>query len=57
VTNIAHQLGYFATIASVDTYTTIPERLAAVTVSEVGAVAHTMLKKANATVGWFQPLA
>jgi zinc protease len=57
VTNIAHQLGYFATIAGVDTYTTIPERLAAVTVSEVGAVAHAMLKKANATVGWFQPLA
>ena len=31
VTNIAHQLGYFETIASVDVFTALPARIAAVT--------------------------
>ena len=31
VTNIAHQLGYFETIASVDLFTSLPQRIAAVT--------------------------
>ena len=35
VTNIAHQLGYFETIASVDVFTTAPARIAAVTLEEV----------------------
>ena len=56
VTNIAHQLGYFDTIASVDLFGTLPERIAAVTVDEVGAAARTMLGDANRTVGWFEPL-
>jgi zinc protease len=56
VTNIAHQLGYFDTIASVDLYGALPSRIAAVTVDEVGAAARTMLSDANRTVGWFDPL-
>lgn len=56
VTNIAHQLGYFATIASVDVFTTLPARLAAVTVDEVAAAARDVLSASNRTVGWFDPL-
>ena len=56
VTNIAHQLGYFDTIATVDLFGTLPARIAAVTVDEVGAAARTMLSDANRTVGWFEPL-
>jgi zinc protease len=55
VTNIAHQLGYFATIASVDLFTTLPARLAAVTVDEVAAAAKEVLSASNRTVGWFEP--
>ncbi len=56
VTNIAHQLGYFETIATVDLFGALPARIAAVTVDEVGAAARTMLSDANRTVGWFEPL-
>ena len=56
VTNIAHQLGYFETIASVDLFGELPSRIAAVTGDEVGAAARTMLSDANRTVGWFEPL-
>jgi zinc protease len=56
VTNIAHQLGYFDTIATVDLFGTLPARIAAVSVDEVGAAARAMLSEANRTVGWFDPL-
>jgi zinc protease len=55
VTNIAHQIGYFATVASVDVFTTMPACIAAVTVDQVGQAAHAMLKDTNATIGWFDP--
>lgn len=55
VTNIAHQLGYFETIASVDVFTGAPARIAAVTVEQVGEVARAMLAASNRTVGWFDP--
>jgi zinc protease len=55
VTNIAHQLGYFETIATVDLFGALPARIAAVTVDQVGAAARTMLSDANRTVGWFEP--
>ena len=55
VTNIAHQLGYFETVATVDLFSALPTRIAAVTVDEVGAAARTMLSDANRTVGWFEP--
>ena len=56
VTNIAHQLGYFDTIANVGLFTSLPARIAAVTVDEVGIAARTLLNDANRTVGWFEPL-
>ena len=56
VTNIAHQLGYFETIASVDLFTAAPARIAAVTLEEVAAAARDVLTAANRTVGWFTPL-
>ena len=56
VTNIAHQLGYFDTIASVGLFKSLPERIAAVTLDEVSAAARTLLSDANRTIGWFDPL-
>ena len=56
VTNIAHQLGYYETIASVDLFTTAPARIAAVTLDAVAAAAKSVLTPANRTVGWFVPL-
>ena len=55
VTNIAHQIGYFATVASVDVYTTMPMRIAAVTADEVNSAARAIVRESNATVGWFEP--
>src|SRR6185312_15688757 len=55
VTNIAHQLGYFATIASVDLYQGLASRVAAVTLEEVAAAATRYLATANQTIGWFEP--
>jgi zinc protease len=56
VTNIAHQLGYYETIASVGVFTTAPARIAAVTLEEVAVAARSVLPAANRTVGWFTPL-
>jgi len=56
VTNIAHQLGYFETIASVDVFTTLPSRIAAVTIAEVADAARSVLAPSNRTVGWYEPL-
>jgi len=57
VTNIAHQLGYFATIADIDVYRTMWPSIAAVTLEDVGRVAARCFKASNRTVGWFQPTA
>jgi zinc protease len=56
VTNIAHQLGYFETIASVDLFLTFPERIAAVTRGDVESTARSMLAPSNRTIGWFDPV-
>jgi zinc protease len=56
VTNIAHQLGYFETIASVDVFTEAPSRIAAVTAPQVAAAASRILIPSNRTVGWFDPV-
>ena len=56
VTNIAHQLGYYETIANVDLFTTAPARIAAVTLEEVAAAARAVLAPSNRTIGWFEPL-
>jgi zinc protease len=55
VTNIAHQLGYYETIAGVDTYRTLDRSIAAVTLDEVAAAASTF-KTSNRTIGWFDPV-
>jgi len=55
VTNLGHQLGYFQTVASLDVYQDAPARIAAVTESEVNAVAAKYLRNDRRTVGWFNP--
>jgi zinc protease len=55
VTNIAHQLGYFETIANVDVFRDLMPRIAAVTLEQVAAVARTVFRASNRTVGWFDP--
>jgi len=57
VTDIAHQLGYFETIASWRDALTLGERLAAVGLDEVHAAAGAVFAAANRTIGWFQPQA
>jgi zinc protease len=57
VTNLAHQLGYYETIAGVDTFLTLQSRIAAVTLDEVTAVARATFDASNRTIGWFDPVA
>jgi zinc protease len=56
VTHIAHQLGYFQTIASFEACRTILPRIQAVTLDDVARVAHRYLVASNRTVGWFDPV-
>jgi len=56
VTNIAHQLGYFQTVASVDLFLSLGRRIERVTRDQVADVAAHCLRAANRTVGWFVPL-
>jgi len=55
VTNIAHQLGFFETVASVDLYLGVGDRIRQVTRDQVAEVAASVLRPTNRTVGWFQP--
>jgi zinc protease len=55
VTNIAHQIGFFETIASVDLYLSAGDRIRRVTEEQVAEAAATVLKPTNKTVGWFKP--
>jgi zinc protease len=55
VTNIAHQLGYFETIAGVDLFASIEERVRAVSLEAVADAAGRMLTSVNRTIGWFEP--
>jgi zinc protease len=56
INNIAHQLGYFETIASWCLSTTLRERIDSVSLESVAAAAAARLKPNNRTVGWFDPL-
>ncbi|PWT79448.1 MAG: insulinase family protein [Blastocatellia bacterium] len=56
ISNIAHQLGYFETIANVDVFVELPSRIASVTAEAVAATAQTIFSASNRTVGWFDPL-
>jgi zinc protease len=55
ISNIAHQLGFFATIGTWQDYVQIPLRIEAVTLEQVAAVAARRLDACNRTVGWFEP--
>jgi zinc protease len=55
ITNKAHQLGYFETIANVDVFLKMPSRIAAVTLDDVAHAAGALLIPSNRTVGWFDP--
>jgi zinc protease len=55
ITNIAHQLGYFETIASWRIYPRLREQIDAVTLEDVAAAAARVLQPTNRTVGWFSP--
>jgi predicted Zn-dependent peptidase len=55
-TNIAHQLGYFRTIADVDLYHRSWSAIAGVTLDAVARVAASRLRATNRTVGWFKPV-
>jgi zinc protease len=56
ITNIAHQLGFFETIASWRLYPTISQRIEAVTIAEVNKVAADRLRPSSRTVGRFEPI-
>jgi zinc protease len=56
VTNIAHQLGFFETIASIDLFLSMPDRIRRVTRDQVAEVAAAVFRAGNRTVGWFRPL-
>jgi len=55
VTDIAHQLGYFATIATWTSYYELIPRLTRVTLDDVNAAARRYLTADNRTIGWFEP--
>ena len=56
ITNIAHQLGYFETIAGADRFMEAPSLIAAVTADQVWQAAQAVLIESNRTVGTFDPL-
>jgi zinc protease len=55
VTNLAHQIGYFETIATQDVYSRAPVLIAEVTADRVNEAAARYLRSDRRTVGWFQP--
>jgi len=55
VTDVAHQLGFFQTIAHWRLYHELQARLPQVTVDEVSAAAARYLRPDNRTIGWVEP--
>jgi zinc protease len=56
ITNIAHQLGFFDTIASWRIYPTLSHRIDAVTIEDVSRVAAARLKPTSRTIARFEPI-
>jgi zinc protease len=56
VTNIAHQLGYFETVAGPGYFPELSARVEAVTADQVSDVARRRLSSASRTIGWFNPV-
>jgi zinc protease len=57
VTNVAHQIGYFETIASARLFYELDERVEGVTLDAVADAASRLFIPSNRTIGWFDPLA
>lgn len=55
ITEIAHQLGYFATIADLEALAAVPAQVEAATADDVQRVAAKYFTADNRTVGWFVP--
>jgi zinc protease len=55
VTNVAHQLGYFETVAGPGYLERIEDRISAVTIDQVAKVASQRFGDQTRTVGWFRP--
>src|SRR5439155_11668387 len=55
ISNIAHQLGYFETVSSWRLVPSLPQRIDAVTLQQVGEAAANCLRTTNRTIGWFDP--
>jgi zinc protease len=56
VTSVAHQLGYFTTVAGPDYLSALQARIDAVTADDVAATARARLGASARTVGRFQPI-
>ena len=56
VTNIAHQLGYFATIASLDAFFSLERCLQSVTEADVADAVRARFAPSQRTIGVFRPL-
>ena len=56
VTNVAHQIGYFDTVAEPGYLDAINTRLQSVTAAQVADAAASRLAPGTRTVGWFQPV-
>jgi predicted Zn-dependent peptidase len=56
VTNIAHQLGYFETVAGPGAFADVHRRIQLVTAEQVFEVAKRRLAASQRTVGWFRPV-
>ncbi len=56
VTNIAHQLGYFETVAGPGFLAGLRAHIDAVTVDQISDVARRLLTRTARTTGWYQPV-
>jgi zinc protease len=57
ITNIAHQLGYFATIARWQDFHALGGRIEGVSLEQVSQMASRRLDSMSRTIGWFSPTA
>jgi zinc protease len=55
IANVAHQLGFFETIADWRIYESLGPRIAAVTLDDVARAAAERLAPASRTIGWLHP--
>ncbi|MFN2446553.1 MAG: M16 family metallopeptidase [Vicinamibacterales bacterium] len=55
VSDIAHQLGYFETLASWRLYHDMADRLASLSADQVNEAARSCFRRENRTIGWFEP--